>query len=72
MNVYTLKEFRKLVKDADIIYSSVSLNASTRVPVRVRKKTLLTALDNMDPTEGFSVFADMAINHKGNKVVRLV
>ena len=72
MNIYSLEEFKRLVKDADVVYSSVSLNASTRVPVRVRKKTLLKALDNIGTTEGFSVFADMAINHKGNKVVRLV
>ncbi len=72
MNIYSLEAFKNLVKDADVIYSSVSLNASTRVPVRVRKKTLLKALDNIGTTEGFSVFADMTINHKGNKVVRLV
>jgi hypothetical protein len=49
MKAYNLKEFKKLVEDADMIYGRVSLNAAVRVPVRVRKKTLLKYLNDLGP-----------------------
>ena len=49
MKAYKLKEFTKLVEDADMVYGTVSLNAAVRVPVRVRKKTLLKYLSEITP-----------------------
>ena len=48
MTRYTLKEFKKLVNKADMIYGTVSLNAAVTVPARLRKKMLLASLDKID------------------------
>ena len=52
MKAYNLKKFRKLVEDSDMVYGTVSLNAAVRVPVRIRKKTLLKYLDDITPVLG--------------------
>ena len=47
MKQYSLKEFIKVVESADIIYGEVSLNAATKIPARVKKKSVLEQLKSM-------------------------
>jgi hypothetical protein len=75
MKAYNLKEFKKLVEDADMIYGRVSLNAAVRVPVRIRKKTLLKYLNDLGPgtwSEALSIYAETGTTSKGNKTLKLV
>ena len=75
MKAYSIEKFKKLLADCDMVYGSVSLNAAVRVPVRIRKKTLLQHLE--DITRGtwadqLMIFAEIQTSPKGNKVLKLV
>jgi hypothetical protein len=75
MKAYSPKKFRKLVEDSDMVYGTVSLNAAVRVPVRIRKKTLLKYLDEIPSgawAEGFVIYAETGTSPKGNKTLKLV
>ena len=75
MKAYTLKKFRKLVEDSDMVYGTVSLNAAVRVPVRIRKKTLLKYLDDIAPgtwANDALIYAETGTSPKGNKTLKLV
>lgn len=75
MKAYTLKEFIKLLDQCDMVYGTISLNAAVRVPVRIRKKTLLKHLNTVahDTWENeLSIFAEVTTSPKGNKILKLV
>jgi len=73
MNNYSYKKFINLVKDADIIYGEVSLNAATTVRARVRKKSLLEQLENLNPEKivlGF--YGTFTEDKKGRKILKVL
>ena len=73
MERYTLEEFKKLVKNADIVYGQVSLNAAVNVPSRVKKKMLLEQLDMMGwKLNDLGIYAQLTIDKKGRKILKLV
>jgi hypothetical protein len=75
MKAYNLKKFRKLVEESDMVYGTVSLNAAVRVPVRIRKKTLLKYLDEITPgawANDLVIYAETGTSPKGNKTLKLV
>ena len=77
MKAYTLKEFIKLLDQCDMVYGTISLNAAVRVPVRIRKKTLMKHLEGINSAPGtwaneLSIFAEVTTSPKGNKVLKLV
>lgn len=72
MNRYSLKEFRNLVKDADLIYGKVSLNASVTVPARLRKKMLLESLEKMTDDNDLGYYGTSVTDHKGRKILTLL
>lgn len=75
MKAYTLKEFIKLLDQCDMVYCTISLNAAVRVPVRIRKKTLMKHLNTVghDTWENeLSIFAEVTTSPKGNKILKLV
>ena len=75
MKAYKLKKFKKLVEDSDMVYGTVSLNAAVRVPVRVRKKTLLKYLDEIAPgtwANELVIYAETGTSPKGHKTLKLV
>jgi len=75
MKAYSIKKFKKLLADCDMVYGTVSLNAAVRVPVRIRKKTLLQHLEDITPgtwADQLMIFAEIQTSPKGNKVLKLV
>ena len=75
MKAYTLKEFIKLLDQCDMVYGTISLNAAVRVPVRIRKKTLMKHLNTVDHNtweNELSIFAEVTTSPKGNKILKLV
>ena len=75
MKAYTLKKFRKIVEESDMVYGTVSLNAAVRVPVRIRKKTLLKYLDDIAPgtwANDLVIYAETGTTPKGHKTLKLV
>jgi hypothetical protein len=72
MNRYSLKEFKKLVKNADMVYGKVSLNAAVNVPARLRKKMLLESLDQMDDKDSLGYYGRFEEDKKGRKILVLM
>jgi hypothetical protein len=72
MNRYNLKEFKKLVKNADMVYGKVSLNAAVNVPARLRKKMLLESLDQMDDKDSLGYYGRFEEDKKGRKILVLM
>ena len=75
MKAYNLKKFKKIVEESDMVYGTVSLNAAVRVPVRIRKKTLLKYLDEITPgtwANELIIYAETGTSPKGNQTLKLV
>lgn len=75
MQRYTYKEFKTIVANADIIYGQCKLNAAVRVNCRIRKKTLLQELDNMDKNSDavqLGMYAESLTDKKGRKILKIV
>ena len=72
MNRYSLKEFKKMVKNADMVYGKVSLNAAVNVPARLRKKMLLESLDQMDDKDNLGYYGRFEEDKKGRKILVLM
>jgi hypothetical protein len=72
MNRYSLKEFKKLVKKADMVYGKVSLNAAVNVPARLRKKMLLESLEQMDDKDSLGYYGRFEEDKKGRKILVLM
>ena len=72
MNRYSLKEFKKLVKNADMVYGKVSLNAAVNVPARLRKKMLLESLDQMEDKDSLDYYGRFEEDKKGRKILVLM
>lgn len=74
MKVYTKTKFLKALDRADLVYGSVHLNAGTRVPVRLRKKTLVDYLNGLPagaPQLENGIFAEETKSEKGLRVLRV-
>lgn len=72
MNRYSLEEFKKLVKKADMVYGKVSLNAAVNVPARLRKKMLLESLEQMDDKDSLGYYGRFEEDKKGRKILVLM
>ena len=69
---YNLKVFKKLVKNADMVYGKVSLNAAVNVPARLRKKMLLESLEQMDDKDNLGYYGRFEKDKKGRKILVLM
>lgn len=76
MKRYSLKEFIEVVEKADIIYGEVSLNAATKIPARVKKKSILENLNSItDETLYMSqigYYGDLRKDKKGRKILKVL
>ena len=76
MKKYSLKEFIKVVEKADIIYGEVSLNAATKIPARVKKKSILENLNSIkDETlymTQIGYYGDLREDEKGRKILKVL
>ncbi len=76
MKRYSLKEFIKVVEKADIIYGEVSLNAATRIPARVKKKSLLETLKSITGETLYmsqiGYYGDLRKDEKGRKILKVL
>ena len=76
MKKYSLKEFIKVVEKSDIIYGEVSLNAATKIPARVKKKSILENLNSItDETlymTQIGYYGDLREDEKGRKILKVL
>lgn len=76
MKKYSLKEFIEVVEDADIIYGEVSLNASTKIPARVKKKSVLDALKSIEHETlymtSIGYYGSLTEDKKGRKILKVL
>ena len=76
MKKYSLKEFIKVVEKADIIYGEVSLNAATKIPARVKKKSILENLNSItDETlymTQIGYYGDLREDETGRKILKVL
>ena len=76
MKRYSLKEFIEVVEKADIIYGEVSLNAATKIPARVKKKSILENLNSItDETlymNQIGYYGDLRKDEKGRKILKVL
>tara|TARA_R110000851_G_scaffold166890_1_gene312489 strand:- start:131 stop:424 length:294 start_codon:yes stop_codon:yes gene_type:complete len=71
MNRFDLRTFQTLIESSDIIYGGVQLNSAQTLKARIRKKSLLAALDELDERPYQSFFASVSVDAKGRKIVTL-
>jgi hypothetical protein len=76
MKRYSLKEFIKVVEKADIIYGEVSLNAATKIPARVKKKSILENLNSITGETLYmsqiGYYGDLRKDEKGRKILKVL
>lgn len=76
MKKYSLKEFIKVVEKADIIYGEVSLNAATKIPARVKKKSILENLNSITGETLYmsqiGYYGDLREDEKGRKILKVL
>lgn len=76
MKKYSLKEFIKVVEKADIIYGEVSLNAATKIPARVKKKSILDTLNSITGETLYmsqiGYYGDLREDEKGRKILKVL
>ena len=76
MKKYSLKEFIKVVEKADIIYGEVSLNAATKIPARVKKKSILDTLNSITSETLYmsqiGYYGDLREDEKGRKILKVL
>jgi len=76
MKRYSLKEFIKVVENADIIYGEVSLNAAMKVPARVKKKSILDHLKSITREtlrmSSIGYYGDLREDKKGRKILKVL
>lgn len=76
MTRYSLKDFIKIVKNADIIYGNVSLNAAVNVTSRIKKKSLLEKLEDIKKETLYMThigyYGDLSEDNKGRKILRVI
>ena len=76
MKKYSLKEFIEIVEDADIIYGEVSLNASTKIPARVKKKSVLENLKSIKRETlymtSIGYYGSLTEDKKGRKILKVL
>ncbi len=76
MKRYSLREFKKIVNAADIIYGEVSLNAATKIPARVKKKSVIEYLDSIKNEtlhmSSIGYYGDLREDKKGRKILKVL
>lgn len=76
MKRYSLKEFIEVVEKADIIYGEVSLNAATKIPARVKKKSILENLKSITGETLYmsqiGYYGDLRKDEKGRKILKVL
>ena len=76
MKKYSLKEFIEVVEKADIIYGEVSLNAATKIPARVKKKSILENLNSITSETLYmsqiGYYGDLRKDKKGRKILKVL
>ncbi len=76
MKKYSLKEFIEIVEEADIIYGEVSLNASTKIPARVKKKSVLENLKSIKRETlymtSIGYYGSLTEDKKGRKILKVL
>jgi len=76
MKRYSLKGFIEVVESADIIYGEVSLNAATKIPARVKKKSVLEQLKSIKKETLYmsyiGYYGDLKKDHKGRKILKVL
>lgn len=76
MKRYSLKEFIEVVEKADIIYGEVSLNAATKIPARVKKKSILENLKSITGETLYmsqiGYYGDLRKDKKGRKILKVL
>ena len=76
MKNYKLKEFIEVVESADIIYGEVSLNAATKIPARVKKKSVLDSLKSIKKETlymtSIGYYGDLQEDKKGRKILKVL
>jgi hypothetical protein len=76
MKRYSLKEFIEVVEKADIIYGEVSLNAATKIPARVKKKSILENLNSITGETLYmsqiGYYGDLRKDEKGRKILKVL
>ena len=76
MKRYSLKEFIEVVEKADIIYGEVSLNAATKIPARVKKKSILENLNSITGETLYmsqiGYYGDLREDEKGRKILKVL
>lgn len=76
MKRYSLKEFIEVVEKADIIYGEVSLNAATKIPARVKKKSILENLKSITGETLYMTqigyYGDLRKDKKGRKILKVL
>ena len=76
MKNYKLKEFIKVVESADIIYGEVSLKASTKIPARVMKISVLYQLKSIKRETlymtSIGYYGELKEDKKGRKILKVL
>lgn len=73
MNNYSYKDFIKLIETSDIVYGEVSLNAAVRVSARIRKKSLLAQLKDIDAERSaLGFYGAVTEDKKGRKILKVL
>ena len=76
MKNYKLKEFIEVVESADIIYGEVSLNAATKIPARVKKRSVLDALKSIKSETlymtSIGYYGELKEDKKGRKILKVL
>lgn len=71
MQAYDLRTFQTLVESSDVIYGGVRLNAAQTLKARIRKKSLLEALSELDERPYQSFYAHVNVDKKGRRILTL-
>ena len=76
MKNYKLKEFIEVGESADIIYGEVSLNAATKIPARVKKKSVLEQLKSIKRETlymtSIGYYGELKEDKKGRKILKVL
>jgi hypothetical protein len=71
MQRFDLRTFKSIVESCDIIYGGVRLNSAQSLKARIRKKSLLSALEELDERPYQSFYARVEIGKKGRRILTL-
>ena len=76
MERFSLKQFKKQVAKADVVYGVARLNAAISIPSRIRKKHLLAELDRLEKKSDtyfdLGYYAQLETDHKGRQIMKIL